>query len=48
LLHRLIASIPAITQHAFSLQDRSIGVGAWSQALASALHETQYTRLFRS
>jgi urease accessory protein len=48
LLHRLIASIPVITEHALALQDRSIGVGALSQVLASALHETQYTRLFRS
>jgi len=48
LLHHLIASIPAITEHALSLDDPSIGVGTVSQALASALHESQYTRLFRS
>jgi urease accessory protein len=48
LLHRLTQSMPAIVEHAQSLRDDAIGVGAVSQALASALHESQYTRLFRS
>ena len=47
-LHRLIEQMPAITQSALTLQDRAIGVGTVSQGLASALHESQYTRLFRS
>jgi urease accessory protein len=48
LLYRLIAAIPEITQLAFEMEDRAIGVGTVSQVLASALHECQYTRLFRS
>lgn len=48
LLYRLIAAMPDITQRALVLEDRAIGVGTVSQALASALHESQYTRLFRS
>jgi urease accessory protein len=48
LLYRLIASIPDISARALQLDDRSIGVGTVSQAMASALHESQYTRLFRS
>jgi urease accessory protein len=48
LLFRLIDSIPAVTAHAHSLHDSAIGVSVVSHALASALHELQYTRLFRS
>jgi urease accessory protein len=48
LLHKLIGSMPAIAENAASLPDRSIGVGVISQSIASALHESQYSRLFRS
>jgi urease accessory protein len=48
LLHRLIESMPAIAENAGSLPDQSIGVAVISQSLASALHESQYSRLFRS
>ncbi len=48
LLHRLIDGIPAIIERALTVTDEAIGIGATSQALASALHETQYSRLFRS
>jgi urease accessory protein len=48
LLHRLTLAMPAIVQLAQTLADDAIGVGTVSQALASALHESQYTRLFRS
>jgi urease accessory protein len=48
LLHRLIEIMPAIVERAGSLADHEIGVGVVSQALASCLHESQYTRLFRS
>jgi urease accessory protein len=48
LLHQLIDELPAIAEQASRLPDDEIGVGTWSQALASALHEEQYTRLFRS
>jgi urease accessory protein len=48
LLHRMTAAMPGIVEHAMMLDDAAIGVGTVSQALASALHESQYTRLFRS
>jgi urease accessory protein len=48
LLHRLIESMPSITDTATSLPDECIGVAAISQTLASVLHESQYSRLFRS
>ena len=48
LLHRLIQDMPAIVERALHLADEEVGVGAVSQAWASCLHESQYTRLFRS
>jgi urease accessory protein len=48
LLHRLTDAMPAIVERAQTLGDDAIGVGTVSQALASALHESQYSRLFRS
>lgn len=48
LLHRLIEHMPAIVERAAGLADHEIGVSVVSQAFASALHESQYTRLFRS
>jgi urease accessory protein UreF len=40
--------MPGIVERAQTLSDEAIGVGTLSQALASALHESQYSRLFRS
>jgi urease accessory protein len=48
LLHRLTAAMPAIVERAQTVADGAIGVGTVSQVIASALHESQYTRLFRS
>jgi urease accessory protein len=48
LLSRLIASIPSIVARAQALAEDQIGTSAWGQGFASALHETQYSRLFRS
>jgi len=48
LLQRLTHAIPDIVERALTLPDAAIGVGAWSQTLASAWHEVQYSRLFRS
>ena len=50
LLHRLTDAMPSIIERAQRLEDEAIGVGtlSLSQALASALHESQYSRLFRS
>lgn len=48
LLHRLIGEMPALLERSLALPDERIGSATVSQVLASALHETQYTRLFRS
>jgi urease accessory protein len=48
ILHRLALRLPEVVQRAASLGDDDIGVGALMPGVASALHETQYTRLFRS
>jgi len=48
LLHRLIEHMPSILERAEGLADHEIGVSVVSQAFASSLHESQYTRLFRS
>jgi urease accessory protein len=48
LLHQLTNSIPGIVAHALRVDDAEIGVGVVAPALASALHESQYSRLFRS
>ncbi|MEP7311310.1 MAG: urease accessory UreF family protein [Pseudomonadota bacterium] len=47
-LDRLLLGIPAIVERALTLQDEDIGVSSPLQAMASAWHETQYSRLFRS
>lgn len=47
-LSRLIERIDALTDAALSRDDAALGSFAPGLALASALHETQYTRLFRS
>ena len=48
LLHQAIDAMPDIIERAQHLADDDIGVGTVSQAFASAQHELQYTRLFRS
>ncbi len=48
LLSALIGQLPAAVEHGLSLADDEIGVLAPRLAIASARHETQYTRLFRS
>lgn len=45
---RLAAEIPPLVERAMTLPDQEIGAGAPALAIASARHETQYTRLFRS
>lgn len=44
----LAARLPAVVEQALQLEDDAIGAGAPALAIASARHETQYTRLFRS
>jgi len=48
LLHRMIGGMPALVERAAAIRDEEIGTSAISQLMASAMHETQYTRLFRS
>jgi len=44
----LIAQIPQVAHNAAMLEDEHIGSAAPMHLIASAAHETQYTRLFRS
>ena len=48
LLHRLTGAMPEIVAHAETITDEAIGVSVIAPTLASALHESQYSRLFRS
>ena len=48
ILGRVAAALPAHVDHALSVQDADIGGFAPALSIGSALHETQYTRLFRS
>jgi urease accessory protein len=48
LLGRAIALIPGAVHAGFALDDDAIGALTPGLALASSLHETQYSRLFRS
>ena len=48
LLDRLLQRIPALAAAAASIADEDIGVATLMQGLASARHEGQYSRLFRS
>jgi urease accessory protein len=48
ILCRLIEALPATVEAAEEVRDDDIGALSPSHAIASALHETQYCRLFRS
>jgi urease accessory protein len=48
ILSRAAALLPSLTERALAVPDERIGAFAPALALGSALHETQYTRLFRS
>ena len=48
ILHRMIGQMPELVDRSLAVADERIGSANVSQVLASALHETQYTRLFRS
>jgi urease accessory protein len=48
ILHRLTSLLPQIVERAAAVADEDIGVAAVMSGFASALHEAQYTRLFRS
>lgn len=48
ILSALAARIPAAVDHARLVADSEIGASTPALAIASSLHETQYTRLYRS
>lgn len=48
LLYQFSAEITAVVEHATTLEDDALGTCTPAQAIASSLHETQYSRLFRS
>jgi urease accessory protein len=48
MLDALISRIPLVAERAATLEDEDIGSSAPMHLIASAAHETQYTRLFRS
>ncbi|MET0657516.1 MAG: urease accessory UreF family protein [Steroidobacteraceae bacterium] len=48
ILHQVAAGIPALLQQAVATSDDDIGIDTVRLAVGSALHETQYSRLFRS
>jgi len=48
LLHALLADMPEVVARAQGFTDEEIGTSVLGQSLASAWHETQYSRLFRS
>ena len=47
-LHGLVDRLAAGVEQGMILKDHEIGAASPSMAIASCLHETQYTRLFRS
>jgi len=48
ILSEVVRVLPELVEQALAIDDESIGALAPALALGSALHETQYTRLFRS
>ena len=47
-LFELAKKLPALIEQANQLEDDEVGASTTALAIASSLHETQYTRLFRS
>jgi len=48
ILDRILVEIPSLCERAAALDDEDLGVATPRHAMASAWHETQYSRLFRS
>lgn len=48
LLHALLADMPGLVERAASVADEDICSSTLSQVIGSAVHEMQYSRLFRS
>ena len=47
-LHALLDFVPDVAAESLQVVDQAIGAATPALAIASSLHETQYTRLFRS
>ncbi|HLV22021.1 MAG TPA: urease accessory UreF family protein [Polyangiaceae bacterium] len=47
-LSRVLGTLPDVVATGLDVEDDDIGTSAPAQSIASALHERQYTRLFRS
>ena len=48
IIARLTPAIPEVVSSGLELSDEQIGASSTAQAIASSLHETQYTRIYRS
>jgi len=48
ILNELLPGLPLLVEQAQQLHDEDIGIATLVQGMASAWHETQYSRLFRS
>ncbi len=48
LLKELMQDVPGVCEKANTIEDENIGLGLPALAIASSLHERQYSRLFRS
>jgi len=48
IIAELTAAIPELVEQGLAIADELIGASCTSQAIASSLHETQYTRIYRS
>ncbi len=48
LIAELTGSIPRVLNTGLAIPDEQIGAACTAQAIASSLHETQYTRIYRS
>ena len=48
ILSKVVETIPPAVERGLTLGENEIGMAAHGLGIASALHETQYTRLFRS
>ena len=48
ILHALVPTLAMLSRQAMTLADEDVGTTSVMQTFASARHETQYTRLFRS
>jgi urease accessory protein len=48
ILHALVPRLEEVVERAFTIDEQDIGTAALMQGVASARHECQYTRLFKS